>query len=266
MEIKLSTLVQSANYLCIKIKNLDSVDFNRITPIRPLYTKTRAMIENQFGFDFEEYLNFVFDNFSEISFLFDYDQATIDTIITTLIANRKELFESAYSKNLGSDIEPYFNTKTICDCVIPKPIDAYDSVDKHICKDCNGVIYEDIEEQSEFEKTLEQIITYLQDVLSFVIPSGERIKKHVTKNKGVIWTGGKYCLRDYSVFPISETDFSFLIRLIDKTEVSSISLADPKLNYLNTSAREVKYKTKRVNRQVSSLKEAKKIIDKFFNQ
>lgn len=27
-----------------------------------------------------------------------------------------------------------------CDCVIPKPIDPYDDVDKHICRDCNGEI------------------------------------------------------------------------------------------------------------------------------
>jgi hypothetical protein len=28
----------------------------------------------------------------------------------------------------------------VCDCVIPKPIDAYHPIDKEICRDCNGKI------------------------------------------------------------------------------------------------------------------------------
>ena len=35
-----------------------------------------------------------------------------------------------------------FNIEFIsdCDCVIPKPLDPYDNIDKHICRDCNGNI------------------------------------------------------------------------------------------------------------------------------
>lgn len=32
----------------------------------------------------------------------------------------------------------FLNSK--CDCEIPKPIDAYHPIDKHICKDCNSKI------------------------------------------------------------------------------------------------------------------------------
>lgn len=30
--------------------------------------------------------------------------------------------------------------RSVCDCQIPKPIDAYHDKDKHICRDCNGTI------------------------------------------------------------------------------------------------------------------------------
>ena len=29
---------------------------------------------------------------------------------------------------------------SVCDCQIPKPIDAYHPIDKHICRDCNRKI------------------------------------------------------------------------------------------------------------------------------
>ena len=30
--------------------------------------------------------------------------------------------------------------RSVCDCQIPKPIDAYHPIDKHICRDCNSTI------------------------------------------------------------------------------------------------------------------------------
>lgn len=30
--------------------------------------------------------------------------------------------------------------RSVCDCQIPKPIDAYHPIDRHICRDCNGTI------------------------------------------------------------------------------------------------------------------------------
>lgn len=57
--------------------------------------------------------------------------------------------ESFHGTNLVVDLEAVLSilddvksisNPIICDCVIPKPLDAYDNLDKHICRDCNGNI------------------------------------------------------------------------------------------------------------------------------
>jgi hypothetical protein len=69
--------------------------------------------------------------------------------------NRKKYYGKSYN-TLIADLELYIDyleakieqssitaVVQVCDCVIPKPIDAYHPIDKEICRDCNGKIAND---------------------------------------------------------------------------------------------------------------------------
>lgn len=59
----------------------------------------------------------------------------IEDLLTEDEKNQLKDIESKRDKKLYIS-----NVLLVCDCVIPKPKDAYDEPDKYYCRDCNGRI------------------------------------------------------------------------------------------------------------------------------
>lgn len=70
----------------------------------------------------------------------------------------------------------------------------------------------------------------------------------------------------YSIEVTAEEPNNVALVFYEEVEISSVSLADPRLAYQNTSARRVKLSKRRLNKTLSSYEEATRVIDKWFNQ
>ena len=52
----------------------------------------------------------------------------------------KNVITEVYKNAKALQLQQTGVIKSVCDCQIPKPIDAYHPIDKHICRDCNQTI------------------------------------------------------------------------------------------------------------------------------
>ena len=127
-------------------------------------------------------------------------------------------------------------------------------------------IAQEIVDEATWEKS-KQLTSRVADYLEAKVPfefERDNGKKTIT---GWEIAFRKKLSRNYytvSTHPDYDKNWQFRLEFYEETELSSESLADPKLNYENTSARIVKLKKRKLRKEYDSEKKAHRAIDLFF--